>query len=315
MLIALAERKGDVLSSHGSLPCLRDVPCINITRGCAYECSHCPSHPNRIHADDPHVIVYANLAEKLRQELDRRRHHPTAVYFSPACDPFQPLRQARTVAYECMKVLLEHRVGVAFATVGAIPPAFMSLFAQHAELVQAQIQLTTTARPIQKLIEHGAAPPAARLDNIRRLKGIGVEVGVRIDPLIPALTDIDVNLAKLLADLEPLAPLRAAISYLVVHGHVAHNLRVAFSRSAALPRVMQHYSGGCQIGDDPHATALPMAYRHDKYEHIEAMAKEHGIDTYVCACKNPDLSQQLVCRADRETHFAEAAGQGMLFSV
>ena len=92
MQIAFAERKSDVLAGHGSLPCLRGVPCVNVTRGCAYQCSYCIAHRNRAFDRGRRVVVYANLAEKLRAELDERRHRPSVVYFSPSSDAFQPLR-------------------------------------------------------------------------------------------------------------------------------------------------------------------------------------------------------------------------------
>jgi len=318
MRIAFADRRGDVLSGHGTLPCMHDVPCINVTRGCSYECSYCTSRVHRPSHDGPHVVVYTNLAEKLREELAQVKHRPRAVYFSPACDAFQSVRQVLAVSYESMKVLLEHHVGVTFSTVGAIPSAFMSLFADHPQYVQAQVNLSTSVRAIQKVIEHHAAPPAKRIENIRRLQEIGVEVEVRVDPLIPALTDIEVNLAKLFTDLEPLVPLRASVSYMFLRGHVEENLRMAFGTGSAFRRIMKLYQGGYQVHIDRGTSdvqVLAPGYRREKYEEIEQMAKEHGIATYVCACKNPDLSQRMVCRANRESHFSEAVGQNLLFAV
>ena len=318
MRIAFAERKGEILASRGSLPCLHDVPCINVTRGCAHECSYCWSRTNRFSSDGPHLIVYTNAAEKLRQELAQHKHHPATVYLCPACDPFQPVRQALAVTYETMRVLLEHRIGVLFSTVGAIPPAFLELFARYPRYVRAQVNLTTTVRAIQKVLERHAAPPAKRLENIQRLKDIGVAVEVGIEPLVPALTDIELNLNKLLSDLAPMAPLKAVVSYMLLRGHVEENLRATLGAGSALRRVMNLYQGGYRVpieGDRADTRVLAPGYRREKYDHIERLAKEHGISTYVCACKNPDISQRLECRAGRETHFAELAGQQMLFSV
>ena len=318
MRIAFAERKGDILSRYGSLPCTHDMPCVNVTRGCTYECSHCPSRAHFMRAGGPDVVVYTNLEEKLREELAKLRRHPTAVYFSPSCDPFQPQRQVLAATYGAMKVLLENRIGVTFATVGVIPAAFVSLFERHREHVQAQIQLTTTVRAIQRAVEHRAAPPGKRLENVRRLKDVGVDVEVRIEPLIPALTDIDLNLTRLFEDLAQFAPLRAPVSCLFLRGHVENNLRAAFGKGAAFARVLSYYNLGYTVSlspGSPEIRVLPPAYRREKYAHIEELAGEYGISTYVCACKNPDLSLEFLCRAGRDAHLAEASGQSLLFAV
>ncbi len=317
MRIAFAERKGDVLSHHGPLPCMHDVPCINVTRGCSFKCSYCAIRPSFARGA-PDIVVYTNLAEKLEAELARHRHRPTAVYFSPSCDPFQPQRQVLAATYGAMKALLENRVGVMFTTLGVIPASFIKLFEQHAPLVQAQITLTTTVHAIQKAIEHNAAPPAKRLDNIRQLQAAGVNVEVRIEPLIPALTDIDLNLHRLFDDLAPYAPLRAPVSYMFLRGHNEENLRDAFNRGAAFQRVLSYYDLGYKVqleNDNAEIRVLPPKYRTEKYAEIRAMAEPLGIDAFMCSCKNPDLSRELRCRANRDTHYAEAAGQHLLFAV
>ncbi len=317
MRIGFTERRGSILSQHGALPCLRDTPCINVTRGCALQCCYCPlragAAPGR-----PDVVVYANLAEKLEEELAAMRHRPTAAYFSPSCDPLQPSRPVLAAAYGAMKTLLERGVGVVFSTAAEIPPAFLRLFETHAPLVQARITLTTSVRAIQRTIEPGAARPAARLENIRRLQAAGVDVEARLEPLIPALTDIDLNLRKLFEDLAPFAPLRGPMSYLFLRGHSESNMRQTFGRGAAFHRVLSYYDLGYRVRlDDAQSDirVLPPAYRKEKYEHIREMAREFGLSLYVCGCKNPDLSRQQLCRASRETHFARAEGQGLLFAV
>jgi DNA repair photolyase len=81
------------------------------------------------------VVVYSNLPEKLAAELPRKRKPVWRVYFSPSCDPFQPLHEVQRVTYQVMQLLLTRGISMAFLTKGTIPEPFMALFAPTPHLV------------------------------------------------------------------------------------------------------------------------------------------------------------------------------------
>jgi len=111
------QRKGPILTPS-SLPCLSDMPTINITEGCAHGCVYCYTQGYTNYPGAGRVVVFDNIPELVRTELPRKRRKPSRVYFSPSSDAFQPLQAVQAVTYETMSMLLHAGVEVAFLTKG-----------------------------------------------------------------------------------------------------------------------------------------------------------------------------------------------------
>src|SRR5574341_1907205 len=196
MQIGFIERKGRVLT-RATLKCLKQVASINPTLGCIHQCAYCYARGYLNYPSDGKVLIYENMAEKLKKELSSRRKLPAYVFFSPSCDVLQPIPQLLNVTYELMCVLFEHGIGINLLTKGRIPPEFLQLFRQYKKLVHVQIGITTLDRDIQKKIEPCASTPQERIQNVKRLCAIGILPEVKLDPLIPGITDTKVNLMTL----------------------------------------------------------------------------------------------------------------------
>ena len=83
-------RKPPILTPS-SIPCLKNLPTINITQGCALGCTYCYIRSYRSYPGLESVVLFENTAEVLGEELTKKRHRPTRVYFSPSSDAFQYL--------------------------------------------------------------------------------------------------------------------------------------------------------------------------------------------------------------------------------
>ena len=86
-------------------------------------------------------------------------------------------------------------------TRGRIPLDLIDTLAQHRERVRVAVALTTLDQDLSRILEPAAAPPWARLGRIARLAEAGVPVEVRLEPLIPDLTDTRENIRPLFAAL------------------------------------------------------------------------------------------------------------------
>src|SRR3990172_5099776 len=177
--IELIERKGHVLT-RSTLKCLKEVASINPTLGCIHQCAYCYASGYANYPGDGNVLVYANLPEKLKNELSTRRRLPAYVFFSPACDVLQPILQVMKVTYELMRILFENGIGVNLLTKGRIPVKFMQLFQRYKGLVHVQIGITTLNRDIQRKMEPYAASPRERIQNIERLCAVGILPEVKL---------------------------------------------------------------------------------------------------------------------------------------
>ena len=297
MKTVLRERKSNVLSSS-ALKCLNDAPALNPTAGCAHLCSYCYARGYSNYPGDGTIVLYSNLAEKLENELRRKRKIPKFVYFSPSCDAFQPVKQVLDTTYDLMSLLLQKGIGVSFLTKGRIPDRFIALFKLHSNNVRAHIGMTTLDKQLQKMIEPHAATPGARLKNIRALVQIGVLPEVRLDPLIPGLTDPASNLSQLLQILGGSGIKNVGLNYLFLRPIINRNIREGLGHTKAMEKISQAFCDNIDLqllASKSRVKALNLDFRRKQYKRISLLAKQYGIKTYVCGYKNPDIAEDLTC--------------------
>jgi len=301
MKTVLKERKSSVLSPS-TLKCLNDTPTLNPTAGCAHLCSYCYARGYSNYPGDGTVVLYTNLVEKLENELSRKRKAPGFVYFSPSCDAFQPVKQVLDTTYSLMALLLKRGIGVSFLTKGHIPDRFITLFKSHSNNVNAHIGITTLNRQLQKQIEPHAATPGTRLKNISALVQIGILPEMRLDPLIPGLTDSTSNLDPLLKILGRSGIKRVGLNYLF---------------PKAMEEISQAFCDNVDLqllASKSRVKALNLDFRQKQYKHISLLAKLYGIKTYVCGYKNPDVTEDLTCRNIWQKYSDRKTRQYQLFS-
>lgn len=315
MHIDFIERKGYVLT-RSTLKCLSQVASINPSLGCVHQCAYCYARGYSIYPGDGRVLVYGNMPEKLKNELSTRRKLPAYVFFSPICDVLQPIPQVLMVTYELMKVLLEYGIGINLLTKGRIPTKFLELFSHYKKLVHVQIGITTVDRDIQTKIEPYAATPQERILNIKRLIEIGITPEVKLDPLIPGVTDTESNLTTLLEALQGFGVNSTGINYLFLRPQIKKNLYKALVNTPFLPKILDHYQNSKSINllaEQSRVIALDVYYRKRAYEQISRWARDFGIYAYVCGCKNPDITEEPLCGINWGQHFEKILGQKQLF--
>ena len=316
MEVVLKERKSSVLSPS-TLKCLNHTPTLNPTAGCAHLCSYCYARGYSNYPGDETVVLYTNLAEKLENELSRKRKIPEFVYFSPSCDAFQPVKQVLDATYRLMALLLKRGIGVSFLTKGRIPDKFIALFGSHSDNVNAHIGITTLNRQIQKQIEPHAATPGSRLKNIRALIQIGILPEVRFDPLIPGLTDPVSNLEPLLKILGGLGIKRAGLNYLFLRPIINRNIREDLGNTKVMEKIAQAFYDNVDmqlLASKSRVKALSLDFRQKQYKYISLLAKPYGIETYVCGYKNPDVAEDLTCSNIWQKYSNKKTLQYQLFS-
>ena len=284
------ERQSSVLS-HPTLLCLSRYHTINLTAGCPYECRYCYAQSFRSYPGRGRVNFYANTLERLRHELPRKRKKPELVYFSTSCEPFMPYPRILDELFGTMELLLAHGVFILISTKSRVPERFLDLFALHKDFVHVQVGLTTTDDRIRRLLEPNAASVEQRLETLGALAERGIHTEVRIDPLTPELTDTETSFRELCRAASERGVRSGAASYLFLRRGNVHRLDVRFgawSFREMAARLYTHkierYCGGGTV-------RIPRrAYRARKYESLRQTAAGYGIRLNLCACKNPDLT-------------------------
>lgn len=178
-----------------------DVPfeqSINPYRGCAHACPYCYARPSHAYLglsagrDFERKLFYKqDVGRLLQQELDRPGYVCKPITLGSNTDPYQPIERHLRVTREILEVLVRCRHPVTLVTKSALVLRDSDLLADLARdgLARVAISITTLDGELKRRMEPLAASPAARLRVVRELNAAGIPSGVLIAPVIPALTD------------------------------------------------------------------------------------------------------------------------------
>jgi DNA repair photolyase len=178
-----------------------DVPfdrSINPYRGCEHGCIYCFARPTHAYLNlspgldfETRLIARPGIAEVLERELRRPSYKVAPVAIGTNTDPYQPVERDHGIMRQILQVLAEFRHPVWITTRGTTIERDIDLIAGMAAqgLACVSISVTTLDDGLARKMEPRAPAPKRRLQIIRRLSQAGIPVRVQVSPLIPALTD------------------------------------------------------------------------------------------------------------------------------
>jgi len=136
-----------------------------------------------------------NAAELLRRELAHPSYRPEHIAIGVNTDAYQPCERERRLTREVLEVLHECRHPVGLVTKSSLIERDIDLLAPMAarSLACAAITLTTLDSDISRTLEPRAAAPARRLRTIRTLTDAGIPVSVSVAPIIPFVTEPEIE--------------------------------------------------------------------------------------------------------------------------
>jgi DNA repair photolyase len=182
-----------------------DIPfnvSLNPYRGCEHGCIYCFARPTHSYLGlspglDFESRIYAkiNAPELLRRELARASYVPEPIALGVSTDAYQPCEREMRLTRRVLEVLHECEHPVALITKSALIERDIDLLAAMAARRQAVVAVTvTTLDPtVARTLEPRAAAPSRRLRTIRTLTEAGIPVGVSIAPVIPFVTEPDLE--------------------------------------------------------------------------------------------------------------------------
>jgi DNA repair photolyase len=195
------ERARSIISNNDS-PDIPFTQSINPYRGCEHGCIYCYARPTHAYLNhsaglDFETQLYAkgNAVELLRATLAKRGYQPSAINFGANTDPYQPIERAHRLTRGLIEVLADVRHPLTIVTKNALVERDIDLLAPMAEqgLVQVFVSVTTLDNRLASRLEPRASAPHRRIQAIRALHEAKIPVGVFVAPLIPMLTDKDME--------------------------------------------------------------------------------------------------------------------------
>ncbi len=287
--IVTRQRKTPVLR-RGTFGCLAGIPSVNVTVGCLLGCVYCyargyPGAPGR-----GRVVLFNNLAGKLTEELRRKRERPSLVLFNTASDSFQPHPDIIAVSVRVMEILMDRGIAVSLLTKGVLPRRFLEIARAHPGLAAVRIGMVSLDPAYQGRFERYAATPAERLVNIERLTSMGIIPEVRIDPVIPFVTDGKASFETLFCELAARGVQRAMISYLHLRPAIEKQVKKELDGfSSELIEGMFRGAGYKTVGASTMTKLIPHEVRRRGYDRAREAADRYAVALSICSCKNPDM--------------------------
>ena len=182
-----------------------DIPfnvSINPYRGCEHGCIYCFARPSHSYLGlspgldfESRLFAKVNAADLLRRELAKPGYVPESIAIGVNTDAYQPCERERGITREILQVLGECNHPYGLITKSALIERDIDLIAPMAEkgLATAAITLTTLDGEIARTLEPRAAAPARRLRAIRTLTEAGIPVSVSVAPIIPFITEPEIE--------------------------------------------------------------------------------------------------------------------------
>ncbi len=178
-----------------------DIPfdrSINPYRGCEHGCIYCFARPTHTYMGlsagldfETKLFSKSNAAELLRKELMRPNYIPAPIAMGTNTDPYQPIEKTQKITRQILEVLAEFDHPVTILTKNRMIVRDLDILTPMAEkgLARVAFSITTLDSRLSRLMEPRASSPQRRLDAMRIMTDMGIDVGMMFAPVIPAIND------------------------------------------------------------------------------------------------------------------------------
>ena len=178
-----------------------DIPfnvSLNPYRGCEHGCIYCFARPTHSYLGlspgldfETRLFAKVNAPDLLRRELAKLSYVPESIALGVNTDAYQPCERQLGLTRRVLEVLNECEHPVGLITKSSLIERDIDIIGAMAARRQAcaSITITTLDPEISRTLEPRAAAPARRLRTIRRLTDAGIPVSVSVAPIIPFVTE------------------------------------------------------------------------------------------------------------------------------
>ena len=172
---------------------------LSIYAGCELGCPYCDGWAYTQRPLTETVRVPLDLPQRLSSELERV-DRGDLIAITALSDPYQPVEQSHRITRQTLQVLADRGQPTLLLTKSPDVLQDVSLFQKIHErsLGIVMTTLLTVDPHLSEQLEGKAPLPGVRLAMLRELKRAGIPVGVALVPVMPYVTDSDLNLRSVL---------------------------------------------------------------------------------------------------------------------
>jgi len=191
------ERAKSVIT-HNDSPDVGFDRSFNPYRGCSNGCPYCYARPSHAFLGlspgidfETRLFAKVNAAEKMREEFAKRGYKCEPLAIGVNTDAYQTIERDYRITRSVIELCSETNHPFTLITKCALIERDLDLLAPMAKksLVSVTLTITTLDQDISRYLEPRASAPTRRLLAVKRLSEAGIPVNVNIAPVIPFLTD------------------------------------------------------------------------------------------------------------------------------
>ncbi|HEX4780480.1 MAG TPA: PA0069 family radical SAM protein [Usitatibacter sp.] len=195
------ERAKSIITRNDS-PDIGFSQSLNPYRGCGIGCPFCYARPSHAYLGlspgldwETRLTAKTNAAELLREELAKPGYRCETIVIGVNTDAYQPIEREYRITRSILEVAVETRHPVGLISKSALIERDIDLIQDLARdnLVSVTITIVTLDHGISRYLEPRSSAPARRLVAMRRLRDAGIPVHVNVAPVIPFLTDSELE--------------------------------------------------------------------------------------------------------------------------
>ncbi|MGB7285385.1 MAG: PA0069 family radical SAM protein [Salaquimonas sp.] len=192
------EEKPKTIITKNQSPDISFDRSINPYRGCEHGCIYCFARPSHSYMGlssgldfESKLFAKRGTARLLEAELSKEDYEPKTIAIGTNTDPYQPIEKERRIMREILEVLEKANHPVAIVTKSALVTRDIDILSRMAAkgLAKVALSITTLDRRLARAMEPRAATPSLRLKTINDLSEAGIPTSVMVAPVIPAMTD------------------------------------------------------------------------------------------------------------------------------
>jgi len=158
---------------------------FNPYTGCAHGCLYCyATYIPRFYQLRKKERVVSRLEKDLRKaDLN------LPISMSNSSDPYPPVERKEEITRKCIELMREYGAKLLVVTKSDIVARDAKLLSE----MKSCVSVTVTGFKLSRILEPNAPPPERRIEAMRVLKDFSIPVVLRLDPILPLLTENEVD--------------------------------------------------------------------------------------------------------------------------
>lgn len=266
----------------GKRECTGERMLINPYNGCTHNCFFCYAHALwgyfYTFETEGVVTVCKDFDKVVAGQLDNV-DYAACGYLSPVTDPFQPLNNKYKLTEKIIAEFVNRNIPVEFITKGKVSDEAIELISKQKHSF-GQVSLLNIGEELRKKMVPGGASTNVLLDNVKRLRAKNIFTVVRIDPVLPYITDKTKDLEKLIKTVSDLGVEHIVTSCIDIPGKLSTKFKTWLHNNFG-DNMVKKYQTLFSERIDGYSNAN-IKYRRELFGKIRKMCDKNNITMALC---------------------------------